>query len=197
MNALSKLFLRARPLPLFLFMLAVMIAEAWPFNARSPGIGNAFRLSFVQGLVVTLDAAFIFVWARSVGTFLNSLLEPSLQFEKPFFYFSLVYPILFLVVEPAFLSVDSSASHWLRILLGGLSFICSINIVSSVAKSLVSVKTGTSSRFSDYAWEFFQIWFFPIGVWFIQPKINRLYEARSGSSTPGNPLRHDPLQLTG
>ncbi|MEN9640511.1 MAG: hypothetical protein RLZZ262_2380, partial [Bacteroidota bacterium] len=31
-------------------------------------------------------------------------------------------------------------------------------------------------RFSEFIREFFLIWFFPIGIWFIQPKINRWFE---------------------
>ena len=44
-----------------------------------------------------------------------------------------------------------------------------------VSKSLLIAETGKSATFSEYAGEFFLLWFYPIGVWLIQPRINRLY----------------------
>jgi uncharacterized RDD family membrane protein YckC len=45
-----------------------------------------------------------------------------------------------------------------------------------VSKNLVLAETSKPASFYDYAGPFFLIWFFPIGVWFTQPRINRLYE---------------------
>jgi hypothetical protein len=47
-----------------------------------------------------------------------------------------------------------------------------------VAKTLVLAETGKSASFYNYAGPFFLIWFFPIGVWFVQPRINRLYSEK-------------------
>lgn len=44
-----------------------------------------------------------------------------------------------------------------------------------VAKGLVTIETGKEAFFSDYFGVFMLFWFFPIGVWFLQPKMNRLY----------------------
>jgi hypothetical protein len=33
-------------------------------------------------------------------------------------------------------------------------------------------------RFSDYQAALLGLWFFPVGIWFIQPRINRLYAKR-------------------
>jgi hypothetical protein len=38
-----------------------------------------------------------------------------------------------------------------------------------VSKNLVVAETGKPASFHDYAGPFFLIWFFPIGIWFIQP----------------------------
>jgi hypothetical protein len=54
-----------------------------------------------------------------------------------------------------------------------------------VSKNLVMVETGKRVTFYDYAGPFFLIWFFPIGIWFIQPRINRLYEQKAGSKIVG------------
>lgn len=43
-----------------------------------------------------------------------------------------------------------------------------------VAKTIKTIEIKREADFSDYAGEFFLIWFFPIGVWILQPKINKI-----------------------
>ena len=45
-----------------------------------------------------------------------------------------------------------------------------------VAKTLKTVELQKEVLFSDFAGEFFIVWFFPIGIWIIQPKINKIIE---------------------
>jgi hypothetical protein len=45
-----------------------------------------------------------------------------------------------------------------------------------VAKTIKLLELQREVRFSEFIREFFLIWFFPIGIWFIQPKINRWFE---------------------
>jgi hypothetical protein len=44
------------------------------------------------------------------------------------------------------------------------------------AKTVKSVELQREVIFSDFIAEFFLIWFFPIGVWILQPKLNKLEE---------------------
>ena len=39
-----------------------------------------------------------------------------------------------------------------------------------------SVELQREVSFSDFAGEFFMIWFFPIGIWIVQPKVNKMIE---------------------
>ena len=32
------------------------------------------------------------------------------------------------------------------------------------------------ATFNDFVGEFFLIWFYPIGIWFVQPEINKVHE---------------------
>jgi hypothetical protein len=45
-----------------------------------------------------------------------------------------------------------------------------------VAKTFKTVELQREVKFSDFAGEFFMIWFYPIGIWIIQPKINKMIE---------------------
>ncbi len=51
-----------------------------------------------------------------------------------------------------------------------------------VSKSLALAETSRPVSFYDYAGPFFLIWFFPIGIWFTQPRVNRLYAERKKNS---------------
>jgi hypothetical protein len=45
-----------------------------------------------------------------------------------------------------------------------------------IAKALKMVDRQKQCVFSEFAEEFFLIFFFPFGIWKIQPKINKLFE---------------------
>jgi hypothetical protein len=60
----------------------------------------------------------------------------------------------------------------LSILIG----IGNIYIIYFTAKTIKTVELQRAVKFSDFIAEFFMIWFFPIGIWLIQPKINSWFE---------------------
>jgi hypothetical protein len=43
-----------------------------------------------------------------------------------------------------------------------------------VAKNIKSIEIKHEAKFQDYSKIFFGLWFFPIGVWFIQPRIRNI-----------------------
>ena len=42
------------------------------------------------------------------------------------------------------------------------------------SKQLVKLEQRENVSFFNYSGPFFLFWFFPIGIWFIQPKVNKL-----------------------
>ena len=48
---------------------------------------------------------------------------------------------------------------------------CMFYLLYFVSKTLVLAETSKPPSFYDYAEPFFLIWFFPMGLWFIQPRI--------------------------
>ena len=57
-------------------------------------------------------------------------------------------------------------------------------IVYFVAKTYKTVELQRQVSFSDFAGEFFMIWFYPIGIWIIQPKLNKIIENESAAPNP-------------
>lgn len=51
---------------------------------------------------------------------------------------------------------------------------CLLYCLYFAAKTIKTVELQRETTFSDFIGEFLLIWFFPIGVWIVQPKINEL-----------------------
>jgi hypothetical protein len=56
------------------------------------------------------------------------------------------------------------------------SMFCIFYTLYFVAKTFKTVELQREVKFSDFAGEFFMIWFYPIGIWIVQPKINKMIE---------------------
>ena len=57
-----------------------------------------------------------------------------------------------------------------------LSMFCLFYAFWNNAKTIKSIELQRPVTFSDFSEEFFLMWFFPIGIWVIQPKINKMTE---------------------
>ncbi|WP_101311729.1 hypothetical protein [Labilibaculum manganireducens] len=56
------------------------------------------------------------------------------------------------------------------------SMFCIFYCLYFVAKTFKTVELQREVSFFDFAGEFFMIWFFPIGIWIVQPKVNKMIE---------------------
>ena len=56
-----------------------------------------------------------------------------------------------------------------------LSMVCIFYCIYFNAKSLKAAELQRPVVFADYLSEIFIIWFFPIGIWAVQPRINALF----------------------
>lgn len=61
-------------------------------------------------------------------------------------------------------------------------FYAMMNSFAFPAKTIRSIELNQEARFGDYIGDFFLIFFLPIGIWFIQPRINRIVRNDSFSS---------------
>lgn len=53
------------------------------------------------------------------------------------------------------------------------------------ARTLKSVELGRLAKFEDYSGEFFLIWFSVVGIWVLQPRLNKLIESQHTSINIG------------
>src|SRR5437899_1835874 len=185
MDAIGSFFLRAKHWQIFLLLVGigvvgdlVLVESSISTIAQSPEDFGKVGLPF--GFVTVLFMFCFLGWFWSMGSFLSSIVRPALRLSTKFFNFALVYPALYIIVFIALLQNFTTNPALLAIIipLHFFAMFCIFYGLYFVSKSLVLAETSRPASFYDYAGPFFLIWFFPIGVWFAQPTINRLYEAR-------------------
>jgi hypothetical protein len=181
MNVIAMLFLRAKHWQLFIVSVILFLVEV--FVVR-PHLSVAGSPALISGAETAIDVVFLLAWVWSAGLFLNSIVQPSLRLNLPLFYFSLILPVLlFAWLAPSLVPNDHSPLPLVKTGLRVLAFVCTIYDIGFVADLLIRAETGKPAPFIEVAGQFLLIWFFVIGVWFIQPRINRLYAERMRAST--------------
>ncbi|AEA44494.1 hypothetical protein [Fluviicola taffensis] len=63
------------------------------------------------------------------------------------------------------------------------SMFCIMHTLFFVAKTIKIAEHQKNLPFWKFIGEFFLIWFFPVGVWFIQPRINKLIDSENNLQT--------------
>jgi uncharacterized RDD family membrane protein YckC len=189
MNVIATFFLRAKHWQLFLLLFGIGFvggAAAMTFElstARSP---EDFLKVGIPFMVVMALFMFCFLtWFWSMGSFLSSIVQPSLRLKMRFFRFALLYPAAYIFVFFALFQSTSTNPALLALIfpLHFFAMFCMFYDLYFVSKSLTMAETQRPASLYDYAGPFFLLWFFPVGVWMIQPRVNRLYLQLAASPT--------------
>lgn len=127
-------------------------------------------LSFVLSTLPL--ALLIFGWVWSIGVECNRRLPPELRKSPALFTFGYVFALLYSFVAPGYflnppLPALIMVAHFasLVFIFYGLWF---------SASQFMTLRRKERVSAVDVLGPFFGMWFFPIGVWFIQPRLNRL-----------------------
>lgn len=96
-----------------------------------------------------------------------------------FFRFSVVYPPVYTLIFVPLLFTDVLESKLFILPLHLGCVICLFYLAYFTAKSLVLLEKGEAVTFYEAAGPFFLIWFYPLGIWVIQPRVNRLFAKES------------------
>jgi hypothetical protein len=189
------LFLLMFGIPIFfqLFVMGNMISQI-SLNENSPDLSfmvNYIRL-FPIIMILFMGTFFGYFWSIAIG--LQHKIPQGLKMKttkfKIFFFIPLVYILFFLILigslmssmftgansgtEPDITSIGLIMS--IVFPLHFFSMFCIFYCLYFVAKTLRTIELQRECSFSDFAGEFFLIWFYPIGIWIIQPRINKIAE---------------------
>ena len=154
---------------------------------------NVFTLSrpelmvklFPVMMVVFIIGIFGWIWAISTQLHKKLPMEVHLNirgfkviFSVPIFYTLAL--TLWMIYQFYFRFPEGSSSVGSVIVIVAfvhfVSMVCILVGLRFAAQTMRSVELGRLAKFSDYAIEFFLIWFSPIGFWILQPRLNKLME---------------------
>lgn len=165
-------------------------------NPDQTGMLNIFKLF---PIIMLLYIGLFFGWFWSIGVGLQKFIPTDIEMKikkfKIFFFIPLVYILFFLAIIGTTFYGISSGSNAIGGIVGKMllfvvpmhlfSMFCIFYLLYFISKTIKTIELNQTVTFSEFAGEFFMIWFFPIGIWFIQPRINKI---ASKKNTNGNTM---------
>jgi len=137
-------------------------------------------------IMMILFIGLFFGWFYALGTNLHKKLPETATMNLTKFKIFLFIPVVYMLFLSLFMfgmfsnisagGQPNPAIFALIVPLHLFSMFCIFYCLYFNAKALKTVEWQKPVTFSDFAGEFFLIWFFPIGVWIIQPRINKLFD---------------------
>jgi len=188
-----QLFLLTFGVPIFLY--GILMGSIFSDISESglPDLSLIFiyvRIFFVAIAIVSL---ILFGWFWSVGVGLDKRIPDDLKLNLSTFKISLLFPLVFNMLVFALIGIMfpyfSSIFGFFQSSLIGIIFLihsfatlCMFYSFYFVAKTIKTAELQREVSFGDFVGEFFLIWFYPIGIWIVQPTINKLMEEEEEKS---------------
>lgn len=181
-------------LPIFFEIIAISIAGFSMIANEGPeqdemlfGTIIFFGLTIIAAIV---SMVILFGWLYTVATRLHPKLPADHQLKINRFRFAFFFPVVYIVAVICFVVVivTSDSPEWLFAIFPFqiLAMVCMFYVLYFTSKSIKSVELQRRVQFGDYAGEFFMIWIFFVGVWYIQPRINAIFA--NDTSEYGGPV---------
>ncbi len=186
-----EIFLRIKNWQLFsLFLIPIIL----------PFLTNSFADSYFKIVVFLL---FIFapiivfiLWIYATGNFLGKIEESKTYQPRKLFNYNLMSVVIYFVFLYAYafykndgyfstnliiVSSDSSEKPLFTGQLAVFIFFISMYILFAIYYNFHFIAKNISFlEGKEKTWAyFFLIWFFPIGLWFLQPKLNKIYTSKN------------------
>lgn len=159
-----------------------------PFFAAAylatPGPGQRggvleMEATFSRMTLALMPAAIaLYAWIWSIGDASNRAASERARRPDRFFNFALPYAFAYLIFAYFFFPSpgkmdDPVVPIGLVMILHVFAVACTFYAIASAAMRLRSFETGDRAGFRNALGTFFMIWFFPLGVWFVQRRVNR------------------------
>lgn len=194
-------FLRAKHWQLFILIFGIpfMVQTVfWVAVFGEPGelgglfdpLAEVFEI-FILG-VPTVMLILLITWFYSVGSGLQVNVPVELRRPTRLFKVALVFPVVYILLIIAvvfpFLGVLATSvigGGFIMLIILALHLFVMFCIMYSMYFTAKTIKLAQLKRevtFGDFVGEFFLFWCVPVGIWFLQPQINKL--VAEASPTP-------------
>jgi len=181
-----SIFLRLKHWQLFLLLIGIPLIFQFVIMGSVILSNNTNIMMTVFPIMMFLLLAIFFGWFYALGTNLHKKLPIFAPMNLKTFKIFMFIPVAYIVTICLFMLValpdladsgqESFAYFAIIFPIHIFSMFCIFYCLYFISKAMKTLEWQKQVTFSDYAGEFFLIWFFPIGVWFIQPRINKIFE---------------------
>lgn len=158
------------------------------FEDPELGFGTIARYMAVLVVLVAISGGTMMAWFWSVAVGLKDKLPegagiPMTRFKAffiiPLIYFPLAMMLGLSVMQTVLQGQEPDPMFLLKVmpifmLLHFFTIFCIFHTMFFVAKTIKAAELQRPVTFGDFAGEFFMTWFFFVGVWIMQPKINKM-----------------------
>ncbi|WP_339884408.1 hypothetical protein [Polaribacter vadi] len=191
-------FLKAKHWQLFLLTFGIpMIFQFIMMDSMISNIGTESKSELIMTsdymnffpriVIIYMGVLFGWFWSISIG--LQTKIPRNIKMKtkkfKIFFFIPLVYIFFIsLFIGGVFSGIKLNGTEPSGgYVIGMIGIILPLHLLSMfgifysiyfVAKTLKTVELQKEVNFGDFASEFFMLWFYFIGIWIIQPKINKI-----------------------
>jgi hypothetical protein len=204
-----QLFLLTFGIPLlaYLVMMGTMIASF----ASNPNIDEVPIIPIVSGGVVFLayivGGVFTISWAWHLATGLYKRLPTGHTMKINRFYIAFFFPMFYVfailggIGAFVLMNLDTLTQSgpdfdptnflWILLIVLPMHFFtiaCAFYILYFLSKSLRTVELQRQAVANDYISEFIMLWFSFVGIWFLQPRINKIFSNEPPTAEAGGPL---------
>ncbi len=202
---MTTLFLKVKHWQLFLVLIVLPIAVQFYWlstfssiqeSVSEPNFDNESFTQVINEQYYQIDpfpysmivfGFLFFAWYWSIATRLQKKIPATVKMKikkfKILFFIPASYMLCLLLFLSGFFSgkgqndfLNSGAIIAVIFLLHLFSMFCIFYTIYFVAKTIKTVELQREVEFGNFIGEFFLLWFYFIGIWIIQPKINRLYK---------------------
>lgn len=181
-----EFFLRAMHWQIFT-LLIIIPAVLLIFLFANNDIDLMLILSPALGLLYIIV---FFGWLWAIGTKLHNKVLASRRSNLMVFKVVLLIPIIYVLGISIYISMhimglvpnDSPPLFFIKNIIRDvfplhmLSMFCLFYAFWNNAKTIKSIELQRPVSFSDFSEDIFLLWFFPIGIWIVQPRVNKIIE---------------------
>ena len=183
-----QIFLVTFGLPFVLQIALVATVVSGIIQHHDPTLLFGYFKFFPLVIIVVVGALFGWMWSVAIG--LQKKIPAGINMKVTQFKIFFFIPAVYLVLFSCFIAFLFSGN----ILQGGqpnpeifylfpiifplqlFSMFCIFYSIYFVAKTIKTVELQREVTFSDFVAEFFLVWFHFIGIWILQPRINKMAE---------------------
>ncbi|HTH57026.1 MAG TPA: hypothetical protein VL728_13340 [Cyclobacteriaceae bacterium] len=168
-----KFFLTAKHWQIFILILLILILSEIKFDTNP-------TLTMTINLAGTI---LYFIWPMVVGHELQNYLPKKIELNYTFFMINGFILILGLVGGAIIAGGEEIHFNGIAAIPFFYLFFALFYYFSFPGRTMRTIENGKETGLSESIGDFFLTFFLPLGIWFLQPRINRIIEAEETSGT--------------